>query len=134
MNNCIIMIMSICALSFSLSHEKIRQNVSKWRLFMWFWPEHALIWNWPHIPQNMRKLKNLIGIVYYIYLAFQNAINHLLVIYGTKVKNKSLEVVSFRVCRWCFSTVNSSIRAHRCKQTFIIENSETGGGDTQFKC
>ena len=61
---------------------------------MWFWPEHAQIRNWFHIPQNLRNLQNYILIVFYIYSAFQNAINHLLAICGSKVMGKSLEVVS----------------------------------------
>ena len=99
MKNCLLMIMSICALLFSLSHEKIRQKhqlILKLSLFMWFWPEHAQIRS--HIPQNLRNLQNLILIVFYIYPAFQHAIDHLLTIYGSKVMNKSLEVVSLRVC------------------------------------
>ena len=91
----------MCALLFSLSHEKIRQKhqlVLKLCLFMWFWPGHAQIRNWSHIPRNVRNLQNLILIVFYIYPAFQNAINHLVTIYGSKVMGKSLEVVSFRVC------------------------------------
>ena len=93
--------MSMCALLFSLSHEKIRQKhqlVLKLCLFMWFWPGHAQIRNWSHIPRNVRNLQNLILIVFYIYPAFQNAINHLVTIYGSKFMVKSLEVVSFRVC------------------------------------
>ena len=110
--------MSICALSFSLSHEKIRQKyqlVPKWRLFMWFWPKHALIWNWPHIPQNLWKLQNLIFIVFYIYPAFQNAINHLLIIYGSKVEDKSVEVVTIRVCTLSCNIQRTITRAITCK-------------------
>ena len=59
--------------------------------------EHAQIKNWSHIPQNLRNLQNLILIVFYIYPDFQNAINHLLAIYGSKGMDKSLEGVSFRV-------------------------------------
>ena len=115
----------MCALSFSLSHERIRQTdqlVLKWCLFMWFWPEHALIWNWPHIPQNLRKLQNLIVIVFYIYPAFQNAINHLFIIYDSKVKDKSLEVASFRLCTDYphLHTYSGSAWLTICHQAWII--------------
>ena len=150
MKNCLVMYIIMCALPLPLSHEKIRQKYQlllELCLFMWFWPEHALIWNWPHIPQYWRKLQNLILIVFYIYPAFQNAINHLLIIYGSKVKDKSLEVVSFRVCptskmasrtpKWCIEAGNlrvlrfefPDLRVPRCGELYgfsCIEFSDSG--------
>ena len=101
MNNYVQMIMSICALSFSFFFEKIRQKdqlLTEWGLIMCFLPEHALIWNCPHTPGSARKLRNVIVIVFYIYSAFHNAINHLFIIYGLDAMDKSLQSDSFEVC------------------------------------
>ena len=101
MNNYVQMIMSICALSFSFFFEKIRQKdqlLTEWGLIMCFLPEHALIWNCPHTPGSARKLRNVIVIVFYIYSAFHNAINHLFIIYGLDAMDKSLQSGSFEVC------------------------------------
>ena len=63
-----------------------------------FLPEHALIWNCPHTPGSGRKLRNVIVIVFYIYSAFHNAINHVFIIYGLDAMVKSLQSGSFEVC------------------------------------
>ena len=51
----------------------------------------------PHPPKFAKPPKSH-SHCFYIYPAFQNAINHLLAIYRSKVMDKSLEVVSFKVC------------------------------------